>query len=78
MPLEDAEQLQNAARALLDLYPPLSTTTEEACLVERIETGIATVSLDSIMAVLIHHLPNLKVLRMTMSRHVNVFGALLR
>lgn len=61
-PVEDADLLQTAARALLDLYPAPITSTDVS-LVEEIETGVATGSFLSVLAVLIHHLPNLRALR---------------
>lgn len=75
-PMEDAEQLQNAARQLLSLFPHLSTNLEDDCLITQIQDGLATGRPESAVAVLLHYLPNLRTLRLTMSGG-NVFELLL-
>ena len=79
-PVEDADLLREAAISLLDIYPQLGDLDDldeggsqilglrhhdEPTLMERIVEGVATGSPPSIIVVLIHHLPNLKTLRMS-------------
>lgn len=73
-PVEDVDLLQDAARALLDIYPQLNVLVDrspqinypdEATLMERIVEGVAAGSPPSIVVVLIHHLPNLRIFKMT-------------
>ncbi|KAF3006762.1 hypothetical protein E8E13_010030 [Curvularia kusanoi] len=73
-PVEDVDILQDAAKKLLELYPQHS---EEDLLVQEIEEGIVTGASASVIAVLIHHLPNLKTFRMTAVRDQNVLEHLL-
>jgi hypothetical protein len=63
-PVEDMDLLQDAARALLDIYPQLDESGEDT-LIERIVEGVAAGWPPSIIVVLIHHLPNLKTFKMT-------------
>lgn len=73
-PVEDVDLLQDAARALSNLYPQLDfhlngsphpNYLDEPTLMERIVEGVATGSPPSITVVLVHHLPNLKTFKMT-------------
>jgi len=75
-PVDDAEGLQNAATQLRSLYLHSSTDTERDCLVTEIEHGLATGHPACAVAVLLHHLPNLRTLRLTLG-HGNVFETLL-
>jgi hypothetical protein len=63
-PVENVDLLQDAARALLDIYPQLDEPGENT-LIERIVEGVAAGWPPSIIVVLIHHLPNLKTFKMT-------------
>lgn len=75
-PVDDAEQLQKAAAQLKILYTHPSTDSEQECIVTQIEQGLDTGHPASAMAVLLHHLPNLRTLRLTLG-HGNVFESLL-
>jgi hypothetical protein len=90
MPAQDLRGIQDATRDLMYLYPPLDSSGPENnaefcpfrrhegdCLVTRIQERVANGSPEGAMAILIHHLPNLKILRMTMSREGNIFESLL-
>lgn len=74
---EDAEQLQKSARQLRRLYPHTSSTVEDECLITRIEQDLATGHPNSAVAVLLHHLPNLRTLRLTTTREYSNFESLL-
>ncbi|KAF3040543.1 hypothetical protein E8E12_008943 [Didymella heteroderae] len=76
-PVDDAEQLQQAAGQMRSLYPHSGTDIEHECLVTQIEQGLATGHPASAVAVLLHHLPNLRTLRLTMG-YDNVFEDLLQ
>lgn len=75
-PMHSVDLLQDAARASMHLYSHLGTS-EEIAFVDRIEAGVAAGLADSIVAVLIHHLPNLKTLKITATRGNNVLEDLL-
>lgn len=75
-PVDDAERLKRAAILLRDLYPHSSTDPQEECIVTQIEHGLDTGHPASAVAVLLHHLPNLRTLRLTLERG-NVFESLL-
>ncbi|KAF3051720.1 hypothetical protein E8E11_005133 [Didymella keratinophila] len=75
-PVDNTEQFQEATTQLKSLYPHSSTDTERGCLVTEIEHGLETGHPASAVAVLLHHLPNLRTLRLTMG-HGNVFESLL-
>jgi hypothetical protein len=88
---EDVDEFQKAATTLMDLYTPFSSDgmveagyfglfgshIEEECVVKKIRDSIAIGSPDGAVAILVHHLPNLKTLRMTMSREDDAFEVLL-
>lgn len=77
VPIEGVEQLQEAAKDLLRLYPRSNMIDEDDdCLIQRIMDGIVTGYPDGMIAVLIHHLPNLKTFRLTTSRESNVLNPL--
>jgi hypothetical protein len=74
--MEDAEQLQYAARQMESLYHDFNEVNEDECLVTQIKHGLATGHPASAVAVLLHRLPNLRTLRLTIGRE-NVLEALL-
>lgn len=76
-PVEDADQLRQAARPLKSLYPHSSTNAGMEDLITQIDHGLATGRPDSVVGVLLHHLPNLRTLRVTMASRGNLFESLL-
>jgi hypothetical protein len=91
-PEEVPAEFLDSAMELMDLYPPLeladSTTIEsvniyrsedcsEEVLVTQILDDIKAGSPSGVLAVLVHHLPNLRTLRMTMDREDAVFGTVI-
>jgi hypothetical protein len=75
-PVDDAERLQEAVSQLKHLYSHSDTGLEQDWVVTQIERGLETGDPASAVAVLLHHLPYLRTLRLTMG-HGNVFESLL-
>jgi hypothetical protein len=90
-PEEVPPEFLDAAMELMDLYPPpeladsitnesVNSYRSEDCsevLVTRIFNDIKAGSPSGALAILIHHLPNLRTLRMTIDREDAVFGAVI-
>lgn len=75
-PVDDAEHLQQAASQLKKFYSHSDTDSEQESVITKTEHGLETGHPASAVAVLLHHLPNLRTLRLTMG-HGNVFEDLL-
>jgi hypothetical protein len=92
-PEEVPEEFLDAAMKLMDLYPPLVDGDSRAmknaidlyhvedpaekCIVTQIYNDVKAGSPSGVLAILIHHLLNLKTIRMTMDREDTTFAAMI-
>jgi hypothetical protein len=78
-PEEVPAEFLDAAMELMDLYLPfeLADDCSEELIVTQISNDIKAGSPSGALAILIHHLPNLRTLRMTIDREDTAFGAMI-